>query len=227
MIDDSKSQDGLLERLLARPLVYRAWQAPFVRKKIRPLRRRLDPTQSGRVLDIGCGPGTNAFLFPGETYVGVDLNPSYIRYAQQKFPGRFEVWDVTKPGPNLGKFDTVLINSVFHHLSDVETAHVLGSLGSHVYDDARIFVIDLVLPSSRGIPRLLASLDRGHYPRRLDHWLRLFGDHLTITHCEPFSVSLMGVSLWELLLVEARPRASLPRGDMGDSAPEDLDRDYS
>ncbi|HKZ21034.1 MAG TPA: hypothetical protein VJQ57_13110, partial [Acidimicrobiia bacterium] len=90
-----------------------------------------------------------------------------------------------------------------------------------------IFVIDLVLPSSRGIPRLLASLDRGHYPRRLDHWLRLFGDHLAITHCEPFSVRLMGVSLWELLLVEARPRASLPPGARGDAAPEELDRDYS
>ena len=227
MIDNSKSQDGLLERLLARPVVYRAWQTPFVRKKIRPFRRRLDPTKTGRVLDIGCGPGTNASLFPADTYVGIDLNPSYIRYARRKFPGRFEIWDVTKPGPNLGRFDTVLINSVFHHLSDVETARALGSLVSHVNDDARIFVIDLVLPSSRGIPRLLASLDRGHYPRRLDHWLRLFGDHLAITHCEPFSVRLMGVSLWELLLVEARPRASLPPGARGDAAPEELDRDYS
>lgn len=226
MIDDSKSPDGLLERLLGRPLIYRAWQAPFVRKKIRPFRRRFDPTQSGRVLDIGCGPGTNAFLFAAENYVGVDLNPRYIRYARSKFSGRFEVWDVTKPGPNLGKFDTVLINSVFHHLSDVETAHVLGSLANHVNDDARVFVIDLVLPSSRGIPRLLASLDRGHYPRRLDNWLRLFDDHLTITHSESFTVKLVGVSLWELLLVEARPSASLLPGERGESAPEGLDRDY-
>ena len=225
MSERSKSE-GVLEWLLARPSVYRAWQAPFVRKKVQPFQRRLDPTRAGRVLDIGCGPGTNAFLFPPENYVGVDLNPSYIRYARRRFPGRFEVWDVTRPGPNLGKFDTVLINSVFHHLTDVETAYVLGSLASHLNDAARVFVIDLVLPSSRGIPRLLASLDRGHYARRLDHWLRLFGDHLTITHRESFTVKLMGVSLWELLLVEAQPSAS-SLGEKGDSAPEDLDRDYS
>jgi SAM-dependent methyltransferase len=208
MSETSTSEGGLLERVLARPLVYRAWQAPFVRKKIKPLQRRLDPTQPGRLLDIGCGPGTNAFLFPGESYVGVDLNPSYIRYARRKFPGRFEVWDVTTPGPNLGKFDTVLINSVFHHLSDLETAHVLGSLADHVNSDGRVFIIDLVLPRSRGLPRLLANLDRGYYPRQVDHWLRLFGEHLTITHTESFSVKLLGIPLWKLVLVEARTGAT-------------------
>ena len=201
-------ESGWLERLLAKPIVYRTWQAPFVHKKLDPLRKRLDLMEVGRVLDMGCGPGTNAFLFQGESYVGVDLNSDYIRYARRKFAGTFEVWDVTRPGPQLGAFDTVLVNSVFHHLTDMETVNVLRSLARLVNENARIFIIDLVLPDSRGLPRLLARLDRGHYPRRSDHWLRLFGDHLAITYTEAFSVKLMGVRLWELLLVEARLKAS-------------------
>ena len=52
-------QQSMIRDVLAIPAVYRAWQAPFVRQKLRPIVSRHDLSTVGRVIDIGCGPGTN------------------------------------------------------------------------------------------------------------------------------------------------------------------------
>ena len=65
-------------RLLERPGVYLAWQRPFVASKLAPVWRHNDRSTIRRVLDVGCGPGTNSAEFAGLDYLGVDLNPSYI-----------------------------------------------------------------------------------------------------------------------------------------------------
>ncbi|MFN9035255.1 MAG: hypothetical protein ACK5YO_03100, partial [Planctomyces sp.] len=51
--------------LLSLPAVYRMWQAPFVDAKFDPILRHNDLRSVRRVLDAGCGPGTNAHLFHG------------------------------------------------------------------------------------------------------------------------------------------------------------------
>src|SRR5678816_624774 len=63
-----------LERLLEHPWVYAAWQTPFVAQKFAPVERALRHEEIRRVLDVGCGPGTNAARFRGFDYVGVDIN---------------------------------------------------------------------------------------------------------------------------------------------------------
>ena len=51
------------ERLLEQPLSYRLWQAPFAEAKFEPVRRHNDLGRVRRVLDVGCGPGTNTHHF--------------------------------------------------------------------------------------------------------------------------------------------------------------------
>ena len=76
-------------------LVYRLWQAPFAERKLAPLFRHNDRSRIRRVLDVGCGPGTNARHFLDHDYLGIDLNPAYIRDAERRFGPRFRVADVT------------------------------------------------------------------------------------------------------------------------------------
>ncbi len=69
---------SLLAGLLERPCqTYRAWQAPFVQEKLGPILRHNHLACVRRVLDVGCGPGTNAPLFAGVDYVGLDINDRY------------------------------------------------------------------------------------------------------------------------------------------------------
>ncbi len=50
-----------------------------------------------KVLDFGCGYGRNAFLFPKEDYVGVDIVPEFIEIAKNENPGySFMVGDIRK-----------------------------------------------------------------------------------------------------------------------------------
>ncbi|MBT4692475.1 MAG: class I SAM-dependent methyltransferase, partial [Planctomycetaceae bacterium] len=65
--------------ILSLPLVYRTWQAPFAQGKMKPILETTDLTKIKRVLDVGCGPGTNATFFFNNRYLGLDINPRYIR----------------------------------------------------------------------------------------------------------------------------------------------------
>lgn len=193
----------MIDQILSHPAVYRAWQAPFVKQKLAPFLANSSIGPDDRVIDVGCGPGTNAGVFAPKGYVGADLSPEYIDSARERFPEhQFEVWDITKPGPDLGTFDLALINSVFHHLSDAETETVLTSLPEFLRPGSPIHIIDLVLPPKRSLARTLAKLDRGDYPRSLDHWRSLFGGLMDVKIVEPFRVGLFGTRMWDMVYVQ-------------------------
>ena len=117
------------DRLLELPLVYQTWQAPFVSAKLKPFLKYLDLKQTRRVLDVGCGPGTNARVFAGCDYVGIDINPEYIRTASSRYPGRWVVGDVTDETifPN-EHFDCLFANSLMHHLDDRAVRNLLSRM---------------------------------------------------------------------------------------------------
>lgn len=192
----------MIEEILGHPLVYRAWQAPFVRQKLHLFQSRYSERAGQRVIDIGCGPGINARVFPPDRYVGVDLSETYVHDARRRMPHRFEVWDITQPGPSLGSFDLALINSVFHHLSDEQTRTVLAALPDYLNPGATVHIVDLVLPSDRSLARTLAKLDRGNYPRLLEHWRALLGSQMSVGYFEPFRVGLLGTRMWDMVYVE-------------------------
>ena len=193
----------MIDQILRHPAVYRAWQAPFVNQKLAPFLANSSIGPDDRVIDVGCGPGTNAGIFQAKGYVGADLSPEYVASARDRFPDhQFEVWDITKPGPDLGTFDIALINSVFHHLSDAETETVLTSLPEFLRPGSPIHIIDLVLPPDRSLARTLAKLDRGEYPRPLDHWRSLLGGLLDVKIFEPFRIGLFGRRMWDMVYVQ-------------------------
>ena len=57
----------LIDRVMESPLVYRLWIAPFAEQKLRPILAHTDLSRVRRVLDVGCGPGTNTAIFAGST----------------------------------------------------------------------------------------------------------------------------------------------------------------
>jgi SAM-dependent methyltransferase len=196
-----------LKALLENPVVYGLWQRPFAGAKLAPIERHGDIAGARRVLDIGCGPGTNARRFASAEYVGLDINPAYIEFARTRYAGRFEVADVRSAEVPRGEgFDFVLVNSLLHHLETDDVRRILARVSKLLTDDGRVHVLDLVLPSRPTIARLLARWDRGAYARPLDSWRALFSEALEIEVCEPYSLPSVGPTLWNMVYLRGRSR---------------------
>jgi cyclopropane fatty-acyl-phospholipid synthase-like methyltransferase len=199
----------MIRNVLRNPGLYRAWQAPFVKQKLSLVAKYHDLRAVTSVIDVGCGPGTNADQFDPNSYLGVDISREYIRHARSRHKQhRFQVWDITDLSVEHGRFDRVLVNSVFHHLSDEESHRFLQALPALMNESGRIWIVDLVLPDEAGPARWLAKLDRGRYPRRLNDWQSLFERHFMVERFDPFPVGIGSFRLWEMLFVEGTLRRS-------------------
>ena len=188
--------------------VYRAWIAPFADAKLSPLLKNNDLTRVRRVLDVGCGPGTDTHLFAHCNYLGVDRNRSNIESARRRFNRNFVIADVTAYEVPAGeRFDFVLANSLLHHIDDAGVHTLLSRLSTLMADDGHVHIIDLVLPEERGLPRLMARMDRGDYPRRLERWNEIFTQHFEPLLLESFPVGLGGVAIWNMLYFKGKRKS--------------------
>jgi SAM-dependent methyltransferase len=200
---------SLAARLLEHPLVYRLWQAPFHQAKLEPLRRHNDLGAARRVLDVGCGPGTNAEVFGHAEYLGFDINPEYVAFARRNRRGRFEVGDVTSWRAEHGqRFDFVLVNSILHHIDDGGVRHALASLREALAPDGYLHLLELVTPT-RGLPaRALARADRGQFSRSVPGWTELCEPWFEPEVVEPYVLGAFGVALWHMIYYKGKPRQS-------------------
>ena len=65
----------------------------------------------GRVLDIGCNAGRHALYLrrQGHAVMGIDASPLAIKTARLRGLTQARVFSITRVGPTLGKFDTLLL----------------------------------------------------------------------------------------------------------------------
>lgn len=209
----SRGPRMLAARVLEHTLAYRAWQAPFAERKLAPMRRHGGRERARRVLDVGCGPGTNAHHFAdADYYLGLDINPGYVADAARRHrarPGRreFVVADVTAYEVSAAeRFDCILANSVFHHIATTHTRRILAHLATLLADDGHLHVLDLVLPERASVPRLLARWDRGEFPRPLDEWRAIFAEAFEPVVFEPYALGRFGATLWRMVYFKGRAR---------------------
>ena len=197
-----------LSRVMELVAVYRLWQAPFAERKFAPVRRHNDLASARRVLDLGCGPGTNARHFRHADYVGVDNNTEYIAWARRHYPGRFVVADVSKDAMTVGSgFDFILANSFFHHIATQDVRRILAHVAALLSEGGQVHILDLVMPKNNGLPRMLASWDRGEFPRPLEEWRALLTESFVPVVFEPYPLGIAGVTLWEMVYFKGGRRA--------------------
>jgi len=191
--------------LLEQTFVYRTWQAPFVEQKLTPLLANNDLSKVRRVLDVGCGPGTNTHHFKAADYLGVDINERYIRYARERHGRPFEVADVRDYRPSAeNRFDFVLSNSFLHHLDTGEVLGILSHLRTLLTEDGHIHILELVLPEERSLARVLAQWDRGRFVRPLSEWKRMFSGLFEEVLFQPYTLTAAGATLWNMVYFKGR-----------------------
>jgi SAM-dependent methyltransferase len=194
--------------LLERTIVYSSWQAPFASAKLELLLANNSITRARRVLDVGCGPGTNTPFFANAEYLGIDINPNYIAHARRKHRRDFIVADLGTydQKPETG-FDFILVNSFLHHVDSATTRNILRRLQSWLSPDGYIHLIELVLPRDRTIAQFMARMDRGKFPRPLEEWRDLFERSLDVEQFEPYPLGTLGLTLWNMIYCKAKAKS--------------------
>ena len=193
--------------VLEHTLVCRLWQAPFAERKFAPIVANNDLTQIRRVLDVGCGPGTNTHHFTQSDYLGLDVNPRYIDAARRRTGRRFIVADATtyEVDPS-ERFDFIFLNSFLHHVDTPSVRRILSHVATLLTDDGAIHILDLVRPARSGVAAALARLDRGDFPRPLDEWKTLFEESYRSVMFEPYALTGIGVTLWQMIYFKGQRR---------------------
>ena len=196
---------GILNFLLEQTAVYSLWQAPFAAEKLAPVLNHNDLREVRRVLDVGCGPGTNTKYFSGQDYLGVDINPGYIESAKRKHDRAFLAADVTTyEDDHAGKFDFILVNSFLHHINDTDAHRVLSRLRNWLAPDGHLHILELIYPNNHSVAQFLANWDRGKYLRPLEKWREMFEQHMNIVEFEPYPIKRMGATLWNMVYCKGR-----------------------
>jgi SAM-dependent methyltransferase len=196
---------SLLDLILRQPVAYRLWMAPWAARKLHPVLRNNDVQAIKRVLDVGCGPGTNAASFTHSDYVGVDLNPRYIVEARRRYGRNFLAADVRGNDFPVGSgFDCILVNSLLHHLDLESCRSLLRRLAELLTEDGHVHVLELVLPEKAGLARMLARADRGDYPRPLAEWKTIFSESFTPVLVESYKLTGGPLTLWEMVYFKGR-----------------------
>lgn len=197
----------LATRILDHTWAYRLWQAPFAEQKLAPVLAYNDLRTVRRVLDVGCGPGTNTHHFDHANYLGIDYNPRYIESARRRYRREFIVADVTSYiVATEQRFDFILANSFLHHVDTASAERVLSHLATLVTGDGHVHILDLVFPTRPSLPRLLARWDRGEFPRSLSEWQRMFTARFEPVVFEPYAITVFGAPLWNMLYFKGRAR---------------------
>ena len=193
--------------VLASASAYRVWQMPFAEQKFAPILRHNDLGTARRVLDVGCGPGTNTGYFGTADYLGLDINESYVAYARRRYRRRFLTADVCRySGEGDGRFDFILINSFLHHIEDDAAVEILRRLAALLDPHGFVHILDLVLPADPGVARFLARNDRGAFPRATSRWQAMFEEVFRRVVFEPYRLTLGGVTLWQMVYFKGGPK---------------------
>ena len=198
----------LASEIMGWPLVYRLWQAPFAEAKFAPVLLHNDICRVRRVLDVGCGPGTNTHHFSNAEYLGIDLNERYITDARRRLGREFLAVDAAKytaaPGE---RFDFILVNSFLHHIDSPTTLRLLSHLRELMTEDGHVHILELVLPRSQSFARFLARSDRGKFSRALEEWREMFRVSFESVLFAPYTLTFFGIPLWNMVYFKGRAKA--------------------
>jgi SAM-dependent methyltransferase len=143
-----------------------------------------------RVLDVGCGTGEVLAYLPDVEYVGLDINPQYIRAAQARFGarGEFRCEDVAKAVVREpASYDVVMANGLLHHLADADVRSLLRLARQALKPLGRLVTFDgCFVPQQSLLARGLLRLDRGRFVRTPAAYKALateiFGEVRSIVH---------------------------------------------
>jgi len=117
------------------------------------------PVEACRVLELGCGNGSNlipmAYGLPRSKFLGVDLAAKPVAFAQERTRGldlrniRIEAMDLMEIGSGLGEFDYIIVHGVYAWVPSVVQAKILAICNENLSPHGVAFVSYNTNPAGR------------------------------------------------------------------------------
>ena len=171
-----------LRRMLELPRVFDVYQRLIggPDSKRRFVEEFVRPRAGDRVLDIGCGTGALCEYIPdGVSYVGVDVDETYVEAARARFGerGEFVCSPIERYRPRDGElFDIAFAFGVFHHLDDAQVQAALDVARTALKEGGRLVLSEPCrTPQDGRFETFLKDRDRGRFIRTRDGYARLVG----------------------------------------------------
>ena len=183
------SQRKGIYRILDIPILYNFVQKLFEHKRTRLRWHQLiKGYQNGIILDIGCGPGNKSIHFKNsKLYIGLDISQIYINEARQLYGsfGKFYKMSATEIDKlPYSDIDLVLLNGVFHHLSDEQVKEVLEKVSKKLSKNGVLVTVDPTLVKGRVFANSIVSKDRGLHVRTPSSLLAITEKYLKTIDCD-------------------------------------------
>ena len=183
------AQRSGIHRILEITIFYNIIQKIFFHKEIRlQWNKLIKKNRTGVVLDVGCGPGNKSINFKNsKAYIGLDISEVYINEAKQLYGefGEFHLLSATEidqlPHSN---FDLVVLNGVFHHLSDNQVEEFLEKIAKKLSKNGSLVAVDPTYINGRFVANFFASMDRGMHVRTSSELLAITGKYLQTISCK-------------------------------------------
>lgn len=136
---------------------------------------RKNLTKEDFVLDYGCGVGFFCKLFNKKKYVGMEINKKFLNRAKIVNKGyNFISINEHELNKYKKKINAVLVNNVFHHLSNKQVHDALKLIGRNSIKKTKILIIEPTLPKKIfSLQFFLKALDIGNYIRTSNEYKKL------------------------------------------------------
>lgn len=133
------------------------------------------------VLDLCCGTGDFAIFPSNIKYLGLDVNQSFVKYAQKKYfycsNIKFKCQNILKTKFQ-SKYDAIILISTIHHFSDKEMKSLIKKFKPFV--NKIIIVVDIIPNPPSVIAQILLFLDQGSKIRKPKEKIKLFNNDFNL-----------------------------------------------
>lgn len=174
-------------KLLEVPALYNFFQRTVGADKPRRqfIAEHVAPLGAARILEVGCGPGTNCAWLPEDIeYVGCDLSERYINHATQVYGDKYcffraPVGSLLALG--LKPFTAVIALCLLHHLSDAQVLALCDEVVPLLEPGGTFMTADPCFTSNQGrLERFITARDRGRYVRYPEEYYGLLASKFSL-----------------------------------------------
>ena len=156
-----------------------------------------------RVLDFGCGIGSNSKLFDPGDYVGVEVDESRVESARMKYPeSQFEkIPFISSENDKIpfedNSFDIVFISLCFHHIDFSTCKLLLKEFKRILNQDGKIIGIEpCILPNKYFSNVFMNVIDAGDYILSIEEYKKMYSsESYDVKHIN--IVTTYGYHLWQ------------------------------